>query len=89
MTVPGVLALLPAVIVSIIESLGDYYAVARLTGVPPPPPYAVNRAVFIEGVGSIFAAAFGTAWGITSFSSNIGLIGITKVLKEPSPTFFF
>jgi len=48
-------------------------------GAPPPPVHAINRGFFIEGIGSIIAGLFGTANGSTSFSENIGAIGITKV----------
>ena len=39
----GVLGALAGTIVSIVESVGDYYACARLSGAPVPPKYAVNR----------------------------------------------
>ena len=39
----GVLGSLAAIIASIVESVGDYYACARLSGAPPPPGSAVSR----------------------------------------------
>ena len=39
----GVLGGLAAVVSSIVESVGDYYACARLSGAPPPPRSAVTR----------------------------------------------
>lgn len=37
--------MLSAVVASIIESIGDYYACARLSCAPPPPIHAINRYV--------------------------------------------
>ena len=78
----GVFGILAGVLASIIESVGDYYACARLAGAPPPPEHAINRGIGIEGLGCLLAGAFGTGNGTTSYSENIGAIGITKVSKE-------
>uniref|UniRef100_A0A3P8RW12 Solute carrier family 23 member 1 n=1 Tax=Amphiprion percula TaxID=161767 RepID=A0A3P8RW12_AMPPE len=59
---------------SIVESIGDYYACARLSGAMPPPVHAINR-----GVCCIIAGPVGTGNGSTSSSPNIGVLGITKV----------
>ena len=34
------------IIASIIESVGDYHACARLIGAPPPPLHAMNRGIY-------------------------------------------
>ncbi|XP_071961147.1 solute carrier family 23 member 1-like isoform X2 [Antedon mediterranea] len=78
-TVAGVFGMLAGVIASMVESLGDYFACARLSGAPPPPSHAVNRGIGIEGIGCILAGAWGSGNGTTSYSENIGAIGITKV----------
>ena len=39
----GVLGMLAGLLADIIDSIGDYYACARLAGAPPPPAHAVNR----------------------------------------------
>merc|ERR1712012_1149946 len=62
-----------------VESIGDYNACARLAGAPPPPKHAVNRGIAMEGLGCIIAGIFGTGNGTTSYSENIGAIGVTKV----------
>ena len=62
-----------------VESVGDYYACARLSGAPPPPVHAVNRGIGIEGIGCLLAGAWGSGNGTTSYSENVGAIGITKV----------
>merc|ERR1719228_2123519 len=78
-SVEGVLGMLAGVTASAIESVGDYYACARLSGAPPPPPHAINRGIGTEGLGCIIAGIFGTGNGTTSYSENIGAIGVTKV----------
>nr|XP_055030913.1 xan_ur_permease domain-containing protein [Misgurnus anguillicaudatus] len=75
----GVFGILAGVISSMIESVGDYHACARLSGAPPPPRHAINRGIGIEGIGCLLAGAWGTGNGTTSYSENIGALGITKV----------
>jgi len=74
-----VFGILAGVFTSIIESVGDYYACARIAGALPPPKHAVNRGIGMEGIGGLLAGAFGTGLGTTSYSLNIAAIGITKV----------
>ncbi|XP_022080027.1 solute carrier family 23 member 1-like isoform X2 [Acanthaster planci] len=78
-TIAGVFGMLAGVLASIFESVGDYYACARLAGAPPPPVHAINRGIGIEGLGCILAGAFGSGSGTTSYGENIGALGITKV----------
>uniref|UniRef100_A0A8C9RCA9 Solute carrier family 23 member 4 n=1 Tax=Scleropages formosus TaxID=113540 RepID=A0A8C9RCA9_SCLFO len=75
----GVFGILAGVISSMVESIGDYHACARLSGAPPPPRHAINRGVGMEGVGCLLAGAWGTGNGTTSYSENVGALGITKV----------
>ncbi|CAL9707628.1 unnamed protein product [Knipowitschia caucasica] len=78
-TAAGVIGMMSAVVSSIIESIGDYYACARLSLAPPPPIHAINRGIFIEGLSCVLDGLFGTGNGSTSSSPNIGVLGITKV----------
>ncbi|KAK3587962.1 hypothetical protein CHS0354_014481 [Potamilus streckersoni] len=78
-SVAGVFGMLAGVLSSMVESIGDYYACARLAGAPPPPVHAVNRGIGIEGIACVLAGAWGSGNGTTSYSENIGAIGITKV----------
>lgn len=71
--------MMAGVLASTVESIGDYYACARVSGAPPPPKHAVNRGIGMEGLGCILAGFWGTGLGTTSYSQNIGVIGITKV----------
>lgn len=75
----AVFGMLSGVLAGIIESIGDYYACARISGAPSPPTHAINRGIFIEGVGCVIAGIFGTGNGSTSYSENIGAISVTKV----------
>ena len=45
-SVAGFVGMLAGVFAGIVESIGDYYACARLSGAPPPPPHAINRFLF-------------------------------------------
>uniref|UniRef100_A0A8C7Y8S5 Solute carrier family 23 member 2 n=1 Tax=Oryzias sinensis TaxID=183150 RepID=A0A8C7Y8S5_9TELE len=78
-TAAGVIGMMSAVVASIIESIGDYYACARLSCAPPPPIHAINRGIFVEGISCVLDGLFGTGNGSTSSSPNIGVLGITKV----------
>ncbi|KAJ8025157.1 Solute carrier family 23 member 2 [Holothuria leucospilota] len=78
-TIAGVLGMIAGVLASTVESIGDYFACARVAGAPPPPDHAVNRGIGMEGIGCILAGFWGTGLGTTSYSQNIGAINITKV----------
>uniref|UniRef100_A0A8C4M7L5 Solute carrier family 23 member 2 n=1 Tax=Equus asinus TaxID=9793 RepID=A0A8C4M7L5_EQUAS len=75
----GVFGITAGVISSIVESIGDYYACARLVGAPPPPKHAINRGIGIEGLGCLLAGAWGSGNGTTSYSQNIAALSITRV----------
>ena len=80
-SVAGVFGMMAGVLASAIESVGDYYSCARLSGAPPPPIHAINRGIGTEGIGCIIAGMLGTGNGTTSYSENIGAIGITRVTR--------
>ncbi|KAJ8269071.1 hypothetical protein COCON_G00116780 [Conger conger] len=75
----GVVGIMAGVVSSMVESVGDYHACARLSGAPPPPKHAINRGVGMEGIGCLLAGAWGTGNGTTSYSENVGALGITRV----------
>lgn len=54
-SVGAVLGMVSGVITGTVESIGDYYACARISGASPPPISAVNRGIFVEGIGCILA----------------------------------
>ncbi|XP_052778255.1 solute carrier family 23 member 2-like [Mya arenaria] len=73
---------LSTVVSSIFETIGDYYATASLSLVPPPPKSAVNRGIFLEGIGSVISGAVGAGHATTSSTGNLSLIGITRVASR-------
>lgn len=77
--VAAAMGMLAGFVASVVESIGDYYACARLSGAPPPTPRLVNRGIGMEGIGCLIAGIFGTGNGTTSYSENIGAIALTRV----------
>lgn len=75
----AVFGMLAGVLASMLESIGDYYACAKLSGAPPPPKHALNRGLGFEGIGCMITGVWGTGNGTTSYSENISAIGITRV----------
>ena len=73
------IGMLAGYIASMVESIGDYYACARLSGAPIPDKKIINRGITFEGIGCFIAGIFGTGNGTTSYSENIGAIGLTRV----------
>ncbi|MCA9671795.1 MAG: purine/pyrimidine permease [Myxococcales bacterium] len=78
-SLPGFVTFLAGYLSSIVESVGDYYACARLAGAGIPTKQMINRGIGMEGVGCLVAGAFGTGNATTSYSENIGAIGLTRV----------
>ncbi len=76
-----VVGMLAGVAASMIESFGDYHAVARLSGVGAPSEKRINHGIGMEGIMNVFAGLMGTG-GSTSYSENIGAIGLTGVASR-------
>lgn len=85
-SVAGYVGMLAATFASIVESMGDYFATARICEVAPPPTHALNRGIAMEGFGSIISGLVGAGHATTSYSGNIGAIGITRVRDPPCVT---
>ncbi|XP_076461375.1 solute carrier family 23 member 1-like [Babylonia areolata] len=80
---PGVfLSFILATLFSVLDSIGDYNACARMCHVPLPPAWAVNRGIAVEGLMSFLAGAVGTGHATVSYGGNIGAIGLTKVASR-------
>ncbi|HIA80253.1 MAG TPA: xanthine permease [Candidatus Marinimicrobia bacterium] len=77
--VAAIVGMMAGYIASMVESIGDYYACARLCGAPTPDKNTINRGITFEGIGCLIAGIFGTGNGTTSYSENIGAIGLTRV----------
>jgi solute carrier family 23 (nucleobase transporter), member 1 len=74
-------AILAAYLVSIIESFGDYHSIARVSGLVDPTPRQINRGIGAEGLGCFFTGLVG-GFSSTSYTENIGLIGLTRVASR-------
>jgi solute carrier family 23 (nucleobase transporter), member 1 len=74
-------AILAAYMASMIESFGDYHAVSRMAGAGDPDAKTINRGIGFEGVGCFLTGVFG-GFSSTSYSENIGLVGLTKVASR-------
>lgn len=73
-----VIAVLAGYLASMIESFGDYHACSHMAGGGDPSPEQVSRGIGCEGVGCFLTGIFG-GFSSTSYSENVGLIGLTKV----------
>ncbi|MCG1005636.1 uracil-xanthine permease family protein [Halorubrum lacusprofundi] len=76
-----VIGMLAGVAASIVESIGDYHAVARLSGMGAPSSERMSHGIGMEGLMNVFSGVMGTG-GSTSYSENIGAIGLTGVASR-------
>ena len=81
---PAFVAFFIATVISILDSLGDYFACARTCRVPPPPTHAVNRGIMVEGFCTFLSGTVGCGHATTTYGDTIGVIAITKVGKNKS-----
>lgn len=77
-----ILAMVAAYLASMIESIGDYYAVARISEAPTPSASMISRGLGTEGIGCFIAGLLQTCNGSTTYSENIGAIGLTRVASR-------
>ena len=73
-----IIAVLAGYLASMIESFGDYHACKQVAGGGDPTPEEISRGIGFEGVSCALTGIFG-GFSSTSYSENIGLIGLTKV----------
>jgi xanthine/uracil permease len=78
----GVFGMLAGYLASMIESIGDYYACARISEAPVPTGRMISRGLGAEGLGCLVAGILQTCNGTTTYSENIGSIGLTKVASR-------
>ena len=74
-------AILAGYLASMIESYGDYHGAAAMAGAEPPTEKQVSRGIGMEGVACFCTGILG-GFSSTSYSENIGLIGLTKVASR-------
>jgi nucleobase transporter 1/2 len=78
----GAFGMLAGYLASMIESIGDYYACARISEAPVPTSRMISRGLGAEGLGCFIAGILQTCNGTTTYSENIGSIGLTKVASR-------
>ncbi len=81
-TLAGSLGMLAGYLGSMVESIGDYYACARMAEAPVPTAKMISKGLGAEGLGCFIASLFQTGNGTTSYSENIGSIGLTHVASR-------
>ena len=77
-TLSAVVAVLAGYLASMIESFGDYHACKNMAGGGDPTPTEISRGIGFEGIGCALTGLLG-GFSSTSYSENIGLVGLTKV----------
>jgi nucleobase transporter 1/2 len=75
------IGILAAYLASMIESFGDYHAISRIATGRDPAPKTINRGIGSEGLGCFATGLFG-GFASTSYSENIGLVGLTRVASR-------
>jgi uracil-xanthine permease len=78
----GAFGMLAGYLASMIESIGDYYACARISEAPVPTGRMISRGLGAEGLGCLIAGILQTCNGTTTYSENIGSIGLTRVASR-------
>lgn len=73
-----VVAVLAGYLASMIESFGDYHACKQMAGGGDPTPAEISRGIGCEGVACAITGLLG-GFSSTSYSENVGLVGLTKV----------
>ena len=66
---------------AMIESIGDYHSCAFAAGIDDPSEAQVSRGIGAEGLSCALSGIFGSV-GTTSYTENIGLIGLTGVASR-------
>jgi len=80
---PGfIIGMIAGMLASVIESFGDYHSVARMAGRGAPNAKRINNGIGMEGLGNMLAGIMGTGNGSTSYTENVGAIGITGVASR-------
>lgn len=74
----AIVAVLAGYLASMIESFGDYHACKQMAGGGDPTPTEISRGIGFEGVACTLTGVLG-GFSSTSYSENIGLVGLTKV----------
>jgi xanthine/uracil permease len=74
-------ALLAGFFAVMIESIGDYHSCSYVSGLADPSPETISRGIGAEGFNCAISGLLGSV-GTTSYTENIGLIGLTGVASR-------
>jgi len=80
-TSAAIVAVLAGYLASIIESFGDYHVCKNMAGAGDPTEAEISRGIGMEGIACAITGMLG-GFSSTSYSENIGLIGLTKVASR-------
>lgn len=80
--IAAIVGTLSAIVISVLDSIGDYHACAQVAHVPAPPAHAINRGIGVEGAAGLLASFWGTGMGVVSYSSDIALLNLTKAASR-------
>ncbi len=77
----AIVAVLAGYLASILESFGDYHVCKNMAGAGDPTPTEISRGIGVEGLACAITGCLG-GFSSTSYSENIGLVGLTKVASR-------
>jgi len=80
--IAGSFGMLAAYLASMVESIGDYHSCAKISEAPPPTERMISKGIGSEGLGCLVAGILQSGSGTTSYSENIGAMGITRVASR-------
>lgn len=80
--IPFIVGMVAGVFASVIESFGDYHSIARMAGRGAPSGRRINHGIGMEGFGNTIAGIMGTGNGSTSYTENVGAVGLTGVASR-------
>jgi len=80
-TISAIVAVLAGYLASIIESFGDYHVCKNMAGAGDPTEKEISRGIGLEGIACAITGTLG-GFSSTSYSENIGLVGLTKVASR-------
>ncbi|MBQ8692581.1 MAG: purine/pyrimidine permease [Synergistaceae bacterium] len=80
-SIAAVTALVAGFFAVMIESIGDYHSVSYAAGLKDPDGNTISRGIGAEGIGCAISGVLGSV-GTTSYTENIGLIGLTGVASR-------
>ena len=68
-----------ASLMGMVESVGDYYILARACEKPTPPRHALNRGLAMEGFINVICGSLNMGHGSASFSEPLAFLKISGV----------